>query len=72
MAVGLSASFVPHPENLVPGFWWRGEEGELVRSQETRGHRAAPKSSWQQLGGLGPCDLPRFRRACGCAAIAMS
>ena len=36
------------------------------------GTGAAPKSSWQQLGGLGPCDLPMFRRACGCAAIAMS
>ena len=49
LAVGLSTSFVPSPENLAPSFWRRAEEGELA-SQETRGHRGR---SQVQLGAAG-------------------
>lgn len=69
MAVGLSTSFVPHPENLVPCFWWRGEEGEPARSQETWGYRGCSQvqlGAARRPGALQPPRVQKGLRVRGC------
>lgn len=62
LAVGVSTSFVPSPENPAPSFWRRAEEGELARSQETRGHRGCSQVQLGAAGQRGALRPPRVQK----------